>query len=80
MKPLRTYFEKRFSVQERARIHMAITAARAIHFVTKGEVEITIRNRHNPNGLYVKIDQKGAQQVDRSINLKWAKAHGYEVR
>jgi hypothetical protein len=81
MKSAKNYFRRPRTAREDSLVHSALRMAHELHGVTGGPVDISIRhNRRNPNGFNIRIDENGKETISRSLNLGWAKRHGYDVR
>lgn len=81
MKSIRRYVKRPIpQVLREQLINTALVAHRYANTYegARVEVEITLRNGRNPNGLTARANEDGAVTVERFINLGWAKRNGYK--
>lgn len=80
------YVRRRPRADEKPRIDDAIRvfehALKNLRFYgenANSDVEITLRNKLNPNGFVISVDARGKPKVERFINLGWARKNGYVI-
>jgi hypothetical protein len=80
----RNYVRQSIRPEERDRVDDAIRvfeqAVRNLRFHPDNwlsDVEFTLKNTLNPNGIVIRLDARGKPKVERFINLAWARRHGY---